>query len=70
MALLWVLLGALRTVGLAAFLTGLRVAFLAPVPVALTALVACVWGAAAVVLGEVGVLVAVLSVDMINGLKS
>ncbi len=65
-----VLLGALRTVGLAAFLTGLRAAFLAAGLAFLTAVVVCGWGAAAVVLAVVGVFVVVLSVDMINGLKS
>jgi hypothetical protein len=53
---------------LTAFLTGLRVAFLAPVLAFLTAVVACGWAAA--VLAVVGVLVAVFSIDMINGLKS
>ncbi len=70
MALPEVLLGALRTVGLAAFLTGLRAAFLAPGLAFLTTVLACAWGAVATVLAVVEVFVAVLSVDMINGLKS
>jgi hypothetical protein len=41
---------------------------LAPVLAFLTAVVAC--GCAAAVLAVVGVLVAVFSIDMINGLKS